>query len=155
MKIVQEFREFAVKGSVVDMAVGIIIGAAFTGIARSLIDDVLMPPIGVLLGGVSFHDYFVVLKPGVESAPPYPTLQAARDAGAVTLNYGQFINTLLTFLLTAVAVFILVRTINRLRREEQLAPQAPTERACPYCAMPISVRAVRCPHCTSEVQPAT
>jgi large conductance mechanosensitive channel len=153
MSVVKEFREFAVKGSVVDMAVGIIIGAAFGTIVRSLVDDIIMPPIGLLLGGVSFQDLFVVLREG-EAAAPYATLDAAREAGAVTLNYGIFINTLVSFLLVALAVFMLVRTINRLRREEQVAPAAPTERPCPFCASAISIHATRCPHCTSQIAEA-
>jgi large conductance mechanosensitive channel len=149
--MLKEFKEFAIKGNVVDMAVGIIIGGAFGAIARSLVDDVIMPPIGLLLGGVAFDDFFVVLRQGVDVAGPYETLEAAREAGAVTLNYGLFGNTLLTFLVVAFAVFLLVRQVNRLRRKEQVAPAAPTDKACDYCSMTIPVRAVRCPHCTSAL----
>jgi large conductance mechanosensitive channel len=154
VSVAKEFREFAVKGSVVDMAVGIIIGAAFGTIARSLVDDIIMPPIGLLLGGVSFENMFSVLRPGATPAP-YLTLEEAQAAGAVTINYGVFINTLVSFLIVAFVVFILVRAVNRMRREEQVAPAAPADRACPFCATSISTQAVRCPNCTSEIgQPA-
>jgi large conductance mechanosensitive channel len=149
--VMNEFREFAVKGNVVDMAVGIIIGAAFGTIASSLVNDVIMPPIGLLLGGIAFQDFFMVLREGAVAAP-YTTLEAAREAGAVTLNYGVFLSTVVTFLIVALAVFMLVRSINRLRREEEVAPQAPTERPCPFCATPISLQAVRCPNCTSQLE---
>jgi large conductance mechanosensitive channel len=149
--MLKEFREFAVKGNVVDMAVGIIIGAAFGAIAKSLVDDVLMPPLGLLLGGVDFTNFFIVLKEGAAAAAPYPSLAAAKEAGAVTLNYGVFFNTILTFLVVAFAVFLLVRQINRLRREEQVAPAAPTDKPCEFCFMTIPVQAKRCPHCTSEL----
>jgi large conductance mechanosensitive channel len=149
----KEFREFAVKGNVVDMAVGIIIGAAFGTIVRSLVDDVIMPPIGLLLGGVSFDNFFLVLREG-SAAAPYLTLEEARAAGAVTVNYGLFVNQLVSFLIVAMAVFILVRAINRLRREEQVAPQAPTDKPCPFCATSIPIAAKRCPHCTSALEPA-
>jgi large conductance mechanosensitive channel len=152
--VMNEFREFAVKGNVVDMAVGIIIGAAFGTIASSLVNDVIMPPIGLLLGGIAFQDFFVVLREGAVAAP-YTTLEAAREAGAVTLNYGVFLSTVVTFLIVALAVFMLVRSINRLRREEEVAPQAPTERPCPFCATAISLQAVRCPHCTSQLEVVT
>jgi large conductance mechanosensitive channel len=150
----KEFREFAVKGNMIDMAVGIIIGAAFGTIVRSLVDDILMPPLGMLIGNVDFENLFLVLREGATAAAPYATLADARAAGAVTMNYGIFINNIVSFLIVAWAVFLLVRMINRLRREEQVAPAAPTERACPFCFKPISTRAVRCPNCTSQVEPA-
>jgi large conductance mechanosensitive channel len=149
--MLKEFREFAVKGSVVDMAVGIIIGAAFTSIVRSLVDDVIMPPIGLLLGGVDFTNLFYVLSAGEEVAAPYTTVADAQAAGAVTINYGIFINNLVSFLIVAFVVFLLVRGVNSMRRKEQVAPQAPTERPCPFCFTPIAVRATRCPNCTSEL----
>jgi large conductance mechanosensitive channel len=152
MGILKEFREFAVKGNVVDMAVGIVIGAAFGTIIRSLVDDIIMPPIGLALGGVSFQDLFVVLREGEAVGAPYLTLLDAREAGAVTLNYGLFVNTVVSFLIVAAAVFFLVRAINRLRREEEVAPKAPTDRPCPYCTSTISLNAVRCPHCTSALE---
>jgi large conductance mechanosensitive channel len=151
--MLKEFREFAVKGNVVDMAVGIIIGTAFGAIARSLVDDVLMPPLGLILGGVDFGDFFVVLRAGA-AAGPYETLAAAKEAGAVTLNYGLFANTVLTFLVVSFAVFLLVRQVNRLRRREPVAPAAPTDKPCGFCFMTIPVKATRCPYCTSELAPA-
>ena len=151
MALMQEFREFAVKGNVVDMAVGIIIGGAFGTIVKSLVDDVLMPPIGLLLGNVDFSNMFVVLKRGVENAGPYESLVAAKDAGAVTMNYGAFFSNIITFVIVAWAVFILVKSINRLRREEQVEPQAPTDKPCPFCAMSIPIVATKCPHCTSTL----
>jgi large conductance mechanosensitive channel len=122
--VFKEFREFAVKGNVVDLAVGVIIGAAFGAIVSSLVADIVMPPLGLLLGGVDFKDFFVVLKvpAAAPSAGPYPTLAAAKAAGAVTLNYGLFFNAVLNFLVVAWAIFLLVRAMNRLRRQEAVAP---------------------------------
>jgi large conductance mechanosensitive channel len=150
MGFVKEFREFAVKGNVVDMAVGIIIGGAFGTIAKSLVEDVLMPPIGMLLGNVDFSAMFVVLKEGTKPAP-YGTLQAAKDAGAVTLNYGSFINNVLSFLIVSLAVFFMIRGMNRLNRKEAESPAAPTSTLCPHCATEIPIAAKRCPHCTSDL----
>ncbi len=139
------------KGNVVDMAVGIIIGAAFTTIVQSLVNDVLMPPLGLLLGGVDFADFFIVLSEGTMPGP-YATLAAAREAGAVTLNYGMFFNTVLSFLIVAFAVFILIKNINKMKRpEEKPAPSVPTVKKCTYCFSDIPVEATRCPHCTSEL----
>jgi len=122
--VLKEFKEFAVKGNVLDMAVGIIIGAAFGTIVKSLVDDILMPPIGLLLGGVDFTDLFVTLSPG--SVPgPYGTLAAAREAGAVTINYGVFVNGLISFLIVAFAVFLIVKSFNKLRAQEEAAPAPP------------------------------
>jgi large conductance mechanosensitive channel len=149
--MLKEFREFAVKGNVVDMAVGIIIGAAFGTIARSLVDDVLMPPLGLLIGNVDFENLFVLLRQGAEIAAPYTTLADARAAGAVTINYGIFINNVVSFIIVAFSVFLIVRSINRMRREEQVAPAAPTERPCPFCFRAIAIQASRCPNCTSDV----
>lgn len=151
--MLKEFREFALRGNVVDMAVGIIIGAAFGTIAKSLVDDVIMPPIGLILGGVDFSDLYITLRAGTP-AGPYDTLAAAREAGAVTINYGVFLNNVISFLVVSAAVFILVRGINRLRREEQVAPASPTEKACPFCATTIPIAARRCPHCTSQLEAA-
>jgi large conductance mechanosensitive channel len=151
MAVMKEFREFAVKGNVVDMAVGIIIGAAFGTIVRSLVDDIIMPPIGMLLGGIAFENFFAVLRQG-ETAGPYLTLEDARAAGAVTINYGVFIMAVISFLIVALAVFFLIRAINQLKRQEQVAPEAPTDRPCPFCATAIPLKAVRCPHCTSQLE---
>jgi large conductance mechanosensitive channel len=147
----KEFREFAMKGNVVDMAVGVIIGASFGGIVKSAVDDLLMPPLGLLTGGMDFANQFALLKDGTPTGP-YASLEAAKAAGAVTLNYGIFLNALLTFVLVAFAVYLLVRMVNRLRREEP-APEA-TTKSCQYCATDIPKAAVRCPHCTSELRAA-
>jgi len=153
MGMIKEFREFAVKGNVVDMAVGIIIGAAFGTIVKSLVDDVIMPPIGLLLGNVDFSNLFVVLREGL-TAGPYASTAVAKAAGAVTLNYGTFINTVVSFLIVAFAVFLLVKNINRLKREKEVAPAAPTTKECPNCFSTINIKAVRCPNCTSNLQTA-
>jgi large conductance mechanosensitive channel len=146
--MLQEFKKFAMRGNVVDMAVGIIIGAAFGAIVKSLVDDVIMPPIGLLLGNVDFTNLFIVLKEG--TAPePYASLEAAKQAGAVTLNYGVFINSLVSFTIVAFAVFMLVRAVNKLKTEE--APAAPDTKDCPRCYTAIPLKATRCPHCTSEL----
>ena len=146
----KEFREFAMRGNVMDMAVGIIIGAAFGTIVNSLVQDVIMPPIGLLLGHVDFSNLFIVLKEGAKAAGPYATVAAAKAAGAVTLNVGVFLNTIISFVIVAFAVFLLVRTMNRLNRQE--AAPAPTTRECTYCFSSIPIKATRCPHCTSELK---
>jgi large conductance mechanosensitive channel len=146
--MLKEFKEFAMRGNVVDMAVGIIIGAAFGTIVKSLVDDVLMPPLGMLLGGVDVSNFFVVLKEGAAAVSPYPTLAAAKAAGAVTVNYGVFINTVISFLIVAFAVFMLVRSINTLRRP---ALAEATTKDCQFCGSTIPIKAIRCPHCTSQL----
>jgi large conductance mechanosensitive channel len=147
----KEFKEFAVKGNVVDMAVGIVIGAAFGSIVTSFVNDVIMPPIGLLLGNVDFTNLFLVLKEGKLPAP-YEGLAAAKAAGAVTMNIGVFINTIISFLIVAFAVFLVVKNVNRLKREEKAPPAAPSTKECPFCLSAIPIKAVRCPHCTSEVK---
>jgi len=149
--VLKEFREFALKGNVMDMAVGIVIGAAFGAIVTSFVNDVIMPPIGLLLGNIDFSSFFWVLKEG-KVAGPYENLAAAKAAGAITMNIGVFINAIITFLIIAFAVFLVVKNVNRLRREEQAPPAAPTTKDCPFCLSAIPIKAVRCPHCTSEVK---
>jgi large conductance mechanosensitive channel len=149
--MLKEFKEFAMKGNVIDMAVGIIIGAAFGTIVNSLVQDVIMPPIGLLLGNVDFTNIFAVLKEG-KVAGPYASVAAAKSAGAVTINFGVFINTIISFILIAFAVFLLVRTINRMRREEEAPPVAPATKECAYCFSAIPIKATRCPNCTSELK---
>ncbi len=148
--MLKEFREFAVKGNVLDMAVGIIIGAAFGKIVNSLVEDVIMPPIGLLLGKVDFSSLFVSLN-----GQSYESIAAAKQAGAPTLNYGLFLNNILSFIIVAFAVFLLVKTVNRLRRmgeaEAEAAEQA-TEKDCPFCRSQIPLAATRCPHCTSLLE---
>jgi large conductance mechanosensitive channel len=148
--MLKEFREFVLRGNVVDMAVGIIIGAAFSAIVTSLVKDVIMPPIGLLLGGADFSNLFILLEAG-SPAGPYASLTDAQAAGAVTLNYGLFINAVISFLIVALVIFLLVRTINRMRREEEAPPVEPTTQECPYCRSTIPVGAVRCPYCTSHL----
>jgi len=147
----KEFKEFAMKGNVIDMAVGIIIGAAFGTIVNSLVQDVIMPPIGLLLGNVDFTNIFAVLKEG-KVAGPYASVAAAKAAGAVTINFGVFINTIISFILIAFAVFLLVRTINRMRRQEEAPPAAPPTKDCNYCFSKVPIQATRCPNCTSELK---
>ncbi len=156
MKFLKEFREFAVKGNVVDMAVGIIIGAAFTAIVQSLVKDIFTPLIGMMTGGVNFTDLFWVLKAGSPGGD-YQTLAEAQAAGAVTLNIGLFLNAVLSFLIVAFATFLLIRNINRLKNlhhePETVAP--PTVKSCPYCISKIPLPATRCPACTSELPEIT
>ncbi len=149
----KEFKEFAVKGNVVDMAVGIIIGAAFGTIIKSLVNDIIMPPIGLLLGDVDFSNLFIVLKEGAEGAAVYTTVAEAQAVGAVTINYGLFINTIISFLIVAFAIFILIKNINRLKKKEEEATAAePTGKDCPYCFSSIPINATRCPNCTSTIE---
>lgn len=143
----KEFKEFAVKGNVVDMAVGIIIGAAFGGIVKSLVDDIIMPPLGLILGKIDFSNLFIVLKTGAKSAGPYFSVAEAKAAGASTLNYGLFINQVVSFTIVAFAVFLLVKGINQLKLEKTADP---TTKECPYCMSSIPLKASRCPHCTSN-----
>jgi large conductance mechanosensitive channel len=144
--MLSDFKTFVMRGNVMDLAVAVIIGAAFGAITKSLVDDVIMPPIGLALGGLDFANMFVVLKEGTAAAGPYATLAAAKEAGAVTLNYGLFITSIVTFLIIAFAVFLLVKAVNRMHRP---AVAAATTKDCPECAMPIPLLARKCPHCTT------
>ncbi len=150
--MLKEFKEFAMRGNVIDMAVGIIVGASFGTIVKSLVDDVIMPPIGLLLGNVDFSSLFLVLKEGAKAHSPYLSLADAKTAGAVTLNYGLFINTVISFLIVAFAVFLLIRSINKLKRNQTAPPPAPTTKECPYCLSAIPVKATKCAHCTAELK---
>ena len=149
----KEFKTFAMRGNVIDMAVGIIIGAAFGAIVGTLVSEVVMPPIGLLLGNVDFSNLFIVLKEG-KIAGPYATVAAAKEAGAVTLNYGLFVNTVVNFVIVALAVFFLIRGINALKKKEEAPPAVPTTKDCPHCLSTIPVKATRCGHCTSELRSA-
>jgi large conductance mechanosensitive channel len=142
--MLKEFRQFAMRGNVVDLAVGVIIGTAFGKIITSLVNDLLMPPIGLVLGNVDFTDLFISLN-----GAAYASLADAQAAGAPTLNYGVFINTVIDFIIVVFVIFLLIRAINRMQRP---APADPTTKECPYCFSTISVKARRCPHCTSELK---
>jgi large conductance mechanosensitive channel len=143
----KEFKEFALRGNVIDLAIGVIIGAAFGKIVTSFVNDILMPPIGLLLGNVDFSNLFINL-----SGQPYGSLEEAQAAGAATINYGLFINTVLDFIIVAFVIFLLVRQVNRMRREREAPPAGPTTRECPYCLSTVPLKATRCPHCTSELE---
>jgi large conductance mechanosensitive channel len=148
--MLKEFKEFAMRGNVIDMAVGIIIGAAFGKIVTSLVNDVIMPPIGLALGNVDFTNLFLDL-----SGKGYASLKEAQAAGAPTINYGVFLNTILDFVIVAFVIFLMIRQINRLKREAPATPAAPpSTRDCPFCLSGIPLKATRCPHCTSEVKVA-
>jgi large conductance mechanosensitive channel len=149
--MLKDFKKFVMRGSMVDMAIGIVIGAAFGGIVKSFVDDVLMPPIGLLLGNVDFSNLFITLKEGAKAAGPYASLAAAKTAGAVTLNLGIFINTIISFIIIAFAVFLVIKGIDRMKREQEAPPAEPTTRECPFCLSEIPLKATRCPHCTSEL----
>ncbi len=148
----QDFKKFIARGNVMDLAVAVILGAAFLSVVQSLVKDVIMPPLGLLLGNMDLSSYFIVLHNGFRPGP-YPTLAAAQRMGAVTLNYGMFINTIVSFLIVAFVVYLLIRSLQRAR----LSPEVPHEtakRPCPYCLSPIPTAAARCGFCTSEVEPA-
>lgn len=148
--MLKEFKKFAMQGNVIDMAVGIIIGAAFTSIVNSLVNDIIMPAIGLLLGNVDFSNLFLVLKEGAPPGP-YATLAGAQAAGAVTVNYGIFFNAVVSFLIVAFAIFLLIRSINRLTAPKPELPAAPTTKVCPFCKSEIPLEASRCPNCTSQL----
>lgn len=146
--MLQEFKEFALRGNVLDLAIAVIIGAAFGAIVNSFVNDILMPPIGLLVGNAEFSDLFINLSGG-----RYETLAAAQEAGAVTINYGVFANTIINFIIIAFALFLIVRQVNRLQRKEE-KPEEPTTKECPYCLSTIPIGATRCPHCTAELESA-
>ncbi len=153
MGLFKEFREFAIRGNAIDLAVGVVIGAAFGRIVDSLVKDVLMPPLGLLLGRTDFSNLFLTLSDGAVPGP-YHTLDAARAAGAVTLNVGIFINTLISFTIIAFAVFLMIKTINQLQRAANLKKEdTPAVRDCPFCLSSVPLKASRCPHCTSDLPP--
>ena len=144
--MLKEFKEFIMRGNVLDMAIGIVIGGAFGKIVTSLVNDILMPPIGVLLGNVDFASLFINL-----SGKPYASLADAKAAGAATINYGLFVNTVIDFVIVAFVIFLLIRAVNRMRREKETAPAAPTTKECPYCLSSIPIKATRCANCTSQL----
>lgn len=150
--ILKEFKDFALKGNVLDMAVGIILGAAFGTVVRSMVDDIIMPPVGLLLGGVDFSNLFITLKDGA-AAGPYASLIAARAAGAVTVNAGIFINNLISFTIVSLAVFMMVRSVNKVRLALE-GPEVVNQKECPFCCSTIPSKAIRCPNCTSALDAA-
>jgi large conductance mechanosensitive channel len=145
--VLKEFKEFALRGSLLDIAVGFILGTAFGKIVTSLVNDIIMPPIGLLLGKVDFSKLFINL-----TSQSYATLAEAKTAGAPTLNYGLFVNTVVDFVIVAFALFFLIRQMNRLKREPKPAPAAPTTKECPFCFSSIPIKAVRCGYCTSDLK---
>lgn len=149
--MIKEFKEFALKGNVIDMAVGVIIGAAFSTVVKTLVDEILMPPLGIITGKVDFSDKFLLLRDGAKPGP-YATLADAKASGAVLIGYGQLLNVAISFLMVSLALFFVVRWINRLRRSD--APPPPNTKSCTYCKSIIDKDAVRCAHCTSTLEPA-
>ncbi|MCE5209062.1 MAG: large-conductance mechanosensitive channel protein MscL [Chloroflexi bacterium] len=148
--MLKEFKEFIQRGNMIDLAVGIVIGAAFTAIVNSLVKDIIMPPLGLLLSGVDFSNLFILLRQGTP-AGPYANLADAQAAAAVTINIGLFINAIISFLIVSLAVFFVVKAINRLQRKEEAKPAVPTTKECPFCFTEIPIKAQRCPHCTSQL----
>jgi large conductance mechanosensitive channel len=150
-KVLKEFKEFAIKGNVVDLAVGVIIGAAFGGVVASLVKDIMMPPIGWLVGNVDFSNIFILLKAGSDGVGKYASLAEAQKAGAITVNVGLFLNTIIHFVIVGFAIFLLIRALNRLKRPEAPTKTEPVAKECSHCLMSIPIKATRCPHCTSEL----
>ena len=150
--MIGEFKKFIMRGNVIDMAVGIIIGGAFTKIVNSMVADVLMPPLGLALGQVDFSNWFIVLKDGANAAGPYASMEAAQAAGATTLNLGLFLNAVISFLIVAFCVFLLIKGINKLNAPKEAAPAPVTTKKCPFCCSEIPLEATKCPHCTSELK---
>ena len=148
--MLKDFKEFAMRGNVVDMAVGIIIGAAFGTIVNTLVNDIIMPPIGLLLGKVDFSNLFILLQSG-QAPGPYASLADAKAAGAVTMNYGVFVNALISFIIVAFALFMIIKGMNQMRRQEAPPPAEPTTTDCPYCLSKVPIKATRCAFCTSDL----
>lgn len=149
--MMNEFKKFVMRGSVIDMAVGIIIGGAFTKIVNSMVADVMMPPLGLLIGKVDFSNWFVVIKQGT-TAGPYATIAEAQAAGATTMNLGLFLNAIISFIIVAFCIFLLIKAINKLNSPKEQAPIPVSTKKCPYCCSEIALEATRCPHCTSEIK---
>jgi large conductance mechanosensitive channel len=147
----KEFKEFATRGSMLDLAIGIIMGAAFGAIVNSLVADIIMPPIGMLLGNVDFKNMYVLLKEGAKAAAPYASLESAKAAGAITMNYGVFVNLIITFIIVAFVVFLIVKAVNKSRKKSEVADAAPTK-DCPFCLTAVPQQATRCPACTSALE---
>jgi large conductance mechanosensitive channel len=150
-KFVSEFKEFITKGNALDLAIGVVIGGAFGAIVKSLVEDLIMPIIGILLGNVSFADLFIQLNKAAVTIPAGTTLAAAKEAGAVVFAYGNFIMAIINFLIIAFVIFLLVKAINKVRKPAEAPAEAPTTKACPFCKTEIPLEATRCPHCTSQL----
>lgn len=148
--MLKDFKAFIMRGNVIDLAIGVIIGIAFGAVVKSLVDDVIMPPVGLATGGIDFSNKFVVLKDGATVAGPYASVAAAKAAGATTLNYGLFVNNVVSFLIIAFCAFLIVRAVNKLMHPRGV-PDVPKTKVCPYCAMDIPITATRCPNCTSQL----
>ncbi len=155
VSIIEEFRKFIMRGNVLDMAVGIIIGSSFTSIVNSFVQDILMPPIGLLLSGIDFSDIFIVIKKGVENAGPYNSIEAAKNAGAIVISVGVFLNTIISFLITAMSIFIIIKILNKMQekiiQKDEDKDKSKTNKICPYCCSSININAVKCPNCTSDL----
>jgi len=149
-KLFEEFKDFIIKGNAMDLAIGIVIGGAFSVVVNSIVDNLLMPPLGLLLGRVNFQDLFIVLRQGEQALPPNATLGMAKELGAVTFNYGQFLTDVVSFILLGLGVFLIIKGINKLKQEPKEEAE-PTEKDCPYCLKTIPIKATRCPHCTSQL----
>ncbi len=156
MGLLKDFKKFALRGNLIDMAIGFTVGAAFATVAKSIVDDLLMPPVGLALGSADFSNLFWLLRAGAETPPPYATLADAQAAGAVTLNYGAFVNNALAFLLVALAMFVIVRLVNRahdaLEGSDPEAPGEPSDKKCPQCLSVVPYKATRCAYCTSPLE---
>ncbi len=154
-KIMNDFRDFITRGNVVDLAVGIIIGSAFSAVVNSIVNNLMMPPLGLLMGNAKFQDLFIILKQGEAPLPSGATLQMAQEVGAVTFNYGQFLTDMISFLILALGVFLIVKglkTIEKRVKKPTVEEQAPTEKECPFCLKQIPIKATRCPYCTSHLE---
>lgn len=151
----KDFRDFIMRGNVMDLAIGIIIGSAFSAVVNSVVDNLMMPPLGLLFGNTDFGDLFIVLRPGQEPLPPGATLEMANEIGAVTFNYGQFLTDLISFLILGFGVYLIVKGIRSFEKPEEEEEKAPTEKDCPHCQKSIPVKASRCPYCTSRLEEST
>jgi len=157
-KTLQDFKDFIARGNVIDLAIGIIIGSAFSSVVNSIVNNILMPPLGLLLGNVNFQDLFILLKQGEETLSSDATLQMAREVGAVTFNYGQFLTDLISFLILALGVFLIIKSAqtieNKIVQTDEKNKEEPTEKDCPFCQKAIPINATRCPYCTSQLENA-
>ncbi|MEI0496063.1 large conductance mechanosensitive channel protein MscL [Brachyspira intermedia] len=152
--MIKEFKKFIMRGSILDMAVGLVIGAAFTKIVNSFVDDILMPPIGMILSGIDFSNIFIVIKKGADTLGTYNSIEAARNAGAVVIGVGMFINTIISFIITALSLFIIIKLFNKIQEKaikKEKDDKADKEKICPYCCSTININAVKCPNCTSDL----